>query len=164
MKTIPSVFEGSNCNKFNHVWRCTIPEDSECGILLNDKSKDRYNSKANYAFLSQHIVGLYGKWYNVYNGQECNQPIIPEVKKTQVLIRPTKKNFDTEVLNQIPFDNPLKKKPLLAYLRDKFPNEKGDRIRRSVQRLMSKRAIEIDRTYKTKPFVIQGKAFNYFGG
>lgn len=73
--------------------------------------------------------------------------------------RKSKVNFDKQVLEAIPFHK-YKKKPLLAYLRTQFPNEKGDRIRRAVSRLLEKRIIEIDKTYKTKPIVVKGYYYN----
>lgn len=62
------------------------------------------------------------------------------------------------------FENvPFKKKPLLAKLRDKYPNFNAGAINRQLNNLLKLRVLEIDTKYKTKPFVIQGQYFkNYF--
>ena len=62
------------------------------------------------------------------------------------------------------FENvPFKKKPLLAKLRDKYPQLNAGSINRQLNNLLKLRVLEIDTKYKTKPFVIQGQYFkNYF--
>jgi len=62
------------------------------------------------------------------------------------------------------FENvPFKKKPLLAKLRDKYPQFNSGSINRQLNNLLKFRVLEIDTKYKTKPFVIQGQYFkNYF--
>jgi len=62
------------------------------------------------------------------------------------------------------FENvPFKKKPLLAKLRNKYPQFNSGSINRQLNNLIKLRVLEIDTKYKTKPFVIQGQYFkNYF--
>jgi len=62
------------------------------------------------------------------------------------------------------FENvPFKKKPLLAKLRDKYPQFNAGSINRQLNNLLKLRVLEIDTKYKTKPFIIQGQYFkNYF--
>jgi hypothetical protein len=52
-----------------------------------------------------------------------------------------------------------KKRNLIKLLRDKFPKVKAGIIHRIIKKNMDLRILEIDRTYKTKPYVIKGKYF-----
>ena len=52
-----------------------------------------------------------------------------------------------------------KKRNLIKLLKDKFPKVKAGVIHRLIKKNLSLRILEIDRTYKTKPFVIKGKYF-----
>ena len=55
-----------------------------------------------------------------------------------------------------------KKKNLIKALREKFPDVSSGIICRLIKKKLELRQIEIDRTYKTKPYVIKGKY--YIGG
>jgi|GEM_PF-3393815 len=52
-----------------------------------------------------------------------------------------------------------KKKNLIKALREKFPDVSSGIICRLIKKKLELRQIEIDRTYKTKPYVIKGKYF-----
>ena len=52
-----------------------------------------------------------------------------------------------------------KKRNLIKLLRDKFPKVKACIVHRLIKKKLELRQIEIDRTYKTKPYVIKGKYF-----
>ena len=52
-----------------------------------------------------------------------------------------------------------KKRNLIKLLRDKFPKVKAGIIHRLIKKNIDLRIIEIDRTYKTKPYIIKGKYF-----
>ena len=52
-----------------------------------------------------------------------------------------------------------KKRNLIKVLREKFPNVKAGVIHRLIKKNMNLRILEIDRTYKTKPYVIKGKYY-----
>ena len=52
-----------------------------------------------------------------------------------------------------------KKRNLIKLLRDKFPKVKAGVIHRLIKKNLSLRILEIDTTYKTKPYVIKGKYF-----
>ena len=52
-----------------------------------------------------------------------------------------------------------KKRNLIKLLKDKFPKVKAGVIHRLIKKNLSLRILEIDRTYKTKPYVIKGKYF-----
>jgi len=67
-----------------------------------------------------------------------------------------KSQIKDEIFNLIAKDN-YKKKNLIKALRNKFPDIKSGVICRIIKKYLSLRVLEIDRTYKTKPFVIKGK-------
>ena len=52
-----------------------------------------------------------------------------------------------------------KKRNLIKALREKFPDVSSGIICRLIKRKLSLRILEIDRTYKTKPYVIKGKYY-----
>ena len=52
-----------------------------------------------------------------------------------------------------------KKRNLIKALRNKFPDVNSGVICRMIKKFLSLRVLEIDRTYKTKPFVIKGKYY-----
>ena len=52
-----------------------------------------------------------------------------------------------------------KKRNLIKVLREKFPKVSAGIIHRLIKKKLELRQIEIDRTYKTKPYVIKGKYF-----
>lgn len=52
-----------------------------------------------------------------------------------------------------------KKRNLIKLLRDKFPNVNAGIIHRLLKKYLDLRILEIDRTYKTKPYVIKGKYY-----
>jgi len=52
-----------------------------------------------------------------------------------------------------------KKRNLIKLLRDKFPKVKAGIIHRIIKKNIDLRILEIDRTYKTKPYIIKGKYF-----
>ena len=67
-----------------------------------------------------------------------------------------KSQIKDEIFNLIGKDN-YKKKNLIKALRNKFPDIKSGVICRILKKYLSLRVLEIDRTYKTKPFIIKGK-------
>ena len=69
-----------------------------------------------------------------------------------------KSQIKDEIFNFIAKDN-YKKKNLIKALRNKFPDIKSGVICRILKKYLSLRVLEIDRTYKTKPFVIKGKYY-----
>ena len=52
-----------------------------------------------------------------------------------------------------------KKRNLIKALREKFPDVSSGIICRLIKKKLELRHIEIDKTYKTKPYVIKGKYF-----
>lgn len=53
----------------------------------------------------------------------------------------------------------LKKKPLLAKLREVYPDVKPISLNTQLNNLLKHRALEIDTKYKTKPLIIEGAYF-----
>ena len=51
----------------------------------------------------------------------------------------------------------LKKKPLIAKFREKFPKLSSSQICRFVNNQLKLKVIEIDKKYKTKPIVVKGR-------
>ena len=54
-------------------------------------------------------------------------------------------------------DTGLKKKPLIAKMRDKFPKLSSSQICRFVNNQLKLKVITIDTKYKTKPVIIKGR-------
>ena len=52
-----------------------------------------------------------------------------------------------------------KKRNLIKALRELFPDVNAGVIHRLIKKNMDLRILEIDRTYKTKPYVIKGKYY-----
>ena len=82
--------------------------------------------------------------------------ITPYVKDDERITKSIKGEIESELFNLIGQDN-YKKRNLIKALRNKFPDVNSGVICRMIKKLLSLRVLEIDRTYKTKPFVIKGK-------
>ena len=82
--------------------------------------------------------------------------ITPYVKDDERITKSIKGEIESELFNLIGKDN-YKKRNLIKALRNKFPDVNSGVICRMIKKLLSLRVLEIDRTYKTKPFVIKGK-------
>ena len=68
----------------------------------------------------------------------------------------------SEVMFRLIDNDKYKKRNLIKALRQMFPDVNSGVICRLIKKYLSLRILEIDRTYKTKPFVIKGKY--YVGG
>ena len=84
--------------------------------------------------------------------------ITPYVKDDERITKSIKGEIESELFNLIGKDN-YKKRNLIKALRNKFPDVNSGVICRMIKKLLSLRVLEIDRTYKTKPFVIKGKYY-----
>jgi hypothetical protein len=118
-------------NEEGHVWL----EKSQayiCPSYLNKTYTDFSDADAEWL-------------YNLY------QKHFPNAKVNGI-----KSQIKDEIFNLIGKDN-YKKKNLIKALRNKFPDIKSGVICRILKKYLSLRVLEIDRTYKTKPFVIKGK-------
>ena len=85
--------------------------------------------------------------YNLY------QKHFPNAKVSGI-----KSQVKDEIFNLIEKDN-YKKKNLIKALRNKFPEISSGIICRIIKNYLSLRVLEIDKKYKTKPFVVKGKYY-----
>jgi replicative superfamily II helicase len=84
--------------------------------------------------------------------------ITPYVKDDERITTSVKSEIAGEMFKLIDTGK-YKKKNLIKALREKFPEVNSGVICRLIKKNMNLRLIEIDRTYKTKPYVIKGKYF-----
>ena len=82
--------------------------------------------------------------------------ITPYVKDDTRVTTSIKGEIQSELFYLIDKDK-YKKRNLIKELRNKFPDVNSGVICRMIKKYLSLRVLEIDRTYKTKPFVIKGK-------
>jgi len=87
--------------------------------------------------------------------------ITPYVKDDDRITTSIKSEIADEMFKLVS-NGKYKKRNLIKVLRDKFPNVNAGVIHRLIKKNMDLRILEIDRTYKTKPYVIKGKY--YIGG
>ena len=80
------------------------------------------------------------------------------VKDDERITKSIKGEIQSELFNLIEKDK-YKKRNLIKALRNKFPDVNSGVICRMIKKYLSLRVLEIDRTYKTKPFVIKGKYY-----
>ena len=82
--------------------------------------------------------------------------ITPYVKDDERITKSIKSEISEELFKLIDSDK-YKKRNLIKALRNKFTDVNSGVICRMIKKYLSLRVLEIDRTYKTKPFVIKGK-------
>ena len=118
-------------NEEGHVWLEKV-QAYVCPSYLNKTCTDFSDTNSEWL-------------YNLY------QKHFPNAKVNGI-----KSQIKDEIFNLIGKDN-YKKKNLIKALRNKFPDIKSGVICRILKKYLSLRVLEIDRTYKTKPFIIKGK-------
>ena len=84
--------------------------------------------------------------------------ITPYVKDDERITKSIKSEISEELFKLIDSDK-YKKRNLIKALRNKFTDVNSGVICRMIKKYLSLRVLEIDRTYKTKPFVIKGKYY-----
>ena len=84
--------------------------------------------------------------------------ITPYVKDDTRITTSIKDEIRSELFYLIDKDK-YKKRNLIKALRNKFPDVNSGVICRIIKKYLTLRILEIDRTYKTKPFVIKGKYY-----
>ena len=70
------------------------------------------------------------------------------------------KNINNDISSAIKnliVSDKLKKKPFIKVIRGQFPEVSSGVVCRILNKLISSRVIEIDRTFKTKPLLVKGK-------
>ena len=84
--------------------------------------------------------------------------VTPYVKDDERITTSIKGEIQSELFNLIEKDK-YKKRNLIKALRNKFPEVNSGVICRLIKKLLSFRILEIDKTFKTKPFIIKGKYY-----
>ena len=84
---------------------------------------------------------------------------IDKFEKEKPSIEKSVKSEISDVLFNLIDNDKYKKRNLIKALRDKFPNVNAGIIHRMINKYLDLRVLEIDRTYKTKPYVVKGKYF-----
>ena len=84
--------------------------------------------------------------------------ITPYVKDDERITTSIKGEIQSELFNLIEIGK-YKKRNLIKALRNKFPEVNSGVICRLIKKLLSFRILEIDKTFKTKPFIIKGKYY-----
>ena len=90
--------------------------------------------------------------------KEYKIDITPYVKDDERITTSIKSDITDRMFNLIS-NSKYKKRNLIKALRELFPDVNAGVIHRLIKKNLSLRILEIDRTYKTKPFVIKGKYF-----
>jgi len=122
-------------NEQGEVWLDKV-QAYVCPSYLNETCTD-FREKS-----SELVYNIYQKYYGHKEGKN-------------------KSEISDELFNLID-SGKYKKRNLIKALRLKFPDVNSGVICRLIKKYLSLRILEIDRTYKTKPFVIKGKY--YVGG
>ena len=119
-------------NEHGHIWLDKV-QAYVCPSYLN-KIKTDFSDES-----SESLYKLYQKYYgNSMNG------IKYEIRST--------------IFKLIEKDR-YKKRNLIKALREEYPKVSSNIICRIIKNYLSLRILEIDTTYKTKPFVIKGKYY-----
>ena len=145
-----------------------IPNDAPIQVALDKKYWGSNHVDENEAMeLGQQLSNLSmpsmcGSWVSEdkFNSllEKYKIDITPYVKDDERITKSIKGEIESELFNLIGKDN-YKKRNLIKALRNKFPDVNSGVICRMIKKLLSLRVLEIDRTYKTKPFVIKGKYY-----
>lgn len=131
---------------FTYLDKCDTLESEKLSMLLANLSMP----KMCYCWSSTDDFNyLLNKYKIDINKFEKEQPTIEKSVKLKI--------SDT-IFNLID-TNKYKKRNLIKALRDKFPNVNAGIIHRLLKKYLDLRILEIDRTYKTKPYVIKGKYY-----
>ena len=119
-------------NEHGHIWLDKV-QAYVCPSYLN-KIKTDFSDESSECFYK-----LYQKYYgNSMNG--------------------IKSEIRSMIFKLIEKDN-YKKRNLIKALRKQYPKVSSNIICRIIKNYLNLRVLEIDRTYKTKPFIIKGKYY-----
>ena len=80
-------------------------------------------------------------------------------KKTTLSPKQEKKKRQQDLMNFLStlVNTGLKKKPLIAKMREQFPKLSSSQVCRFINNQLKLKVIEIDKKYKTKPIVVKGR-------
>lgn len=82
---------------------------------------------------------------------------VSEFEKETIGVESSVKNEIANTLFNLIETKQYKKRNLIKELRNKYPSVNAGIIHRMIKKFLSLRILEIDRTYKTKQYVIKGK-------
>ena len=119
-------------NEHGHIWLDKV-QAYVCPSYLNKDSTD-FSDESSESFYK-----LYQKHY----GSSTNG---------------IKSEIRSMIFKLIEKDN-YKKRNLIKALREQYPKVSSNIICRIIKNYLRLRVLEIDRTYKTKPFIIKGKYY-----
>jgi hypothetical protein len=145
-----------------HLGRCDYPA---AGVSKEDFNKYRLNRDK---LLDYHQFVFSYTNYDNQNSFEKFNKLCQKYKITDIEWMPkTKRENDgynrgtvQQMILKFVYENDkLKKKPLLAKLREVYPDVKPISLNTQLNNLLKHRALEIDRKYKTKPLIVEGAYF-----
>lgn len=131
---------------FTYLDKCDNLETEKLGMLLANLSMPRMC----YSWSTTDDFNYLLNKYKIDVSQfEKEKPTIEKSVKSEI----------AGALFNLIENNNYKKRNLIKALRDKFPDVNAGVIHRLIKKYLSLRIIEIDRTYKTKQYVIKGKYY-----
>ena len=94
----------------------------------------------------------------IKSNKEIKKSFITE-KKTTLSPKQEKKKRQQDLMNFLStlVNTGLKKKPLIAKMREQFPKLSSSQVCRFINNQLKLKVIEIDKKYKTKPIVVKGR-------
>ena len=119
-------------NEHGHIWLDKV-QAYVCPSYLNKDNTD-FSDESSESFY---------KLYQKYYGSNING-IKSEIRST---------------LFKLIEKDKYKKRNLIKALREQYPKVSSNIICRIIKNYLNLRVLEIDRTYKTKPFIIKGKYY-----
>lgn len=131
---------------FTYLDKCDNLETEKLGMLLANLSMP----KMCYSWISvDDFNNLLNKYKIDVNKFEKEKSSVEKSVKSEIV----------DTLFNLIENNKYKKRNLIKVLREKFPEVNAGIIHRLIKKYLSLRIIEIDRTYKTKPYIIKGKYY-----
>lgn len=131
---------------FTYLDKCDNLETEKLGMLLANLSMP----KMCYSWISvDDFNNLLNKYKIDVNKFEKEKSSVEKSVKSEIV----------DTLFNLIENNKYKKRNLIKALREKFPEVNAGIIHRLIKKYLSLRIIEIDRTYKTKPYIIKGKYY-----
>ena len=98
-----------------------------------------------------------------FNSEEYNTLLGKHKVSLSMFVKQTAKtdnNINNDIssaIRNLIMSDKLKKKPFIKVIRGQFPEVSSVVVCRILNKLISSRVIEIDRTFKTKPLLVEGK-------
>jgi len=129
------------------------------GIIDKDNNVQLNDEQVPYYFLNEDCTAFNPPRGNMpYQSDEWAFKFLKKHGMYDNLDVPSKSEVADEMFKLVETGK-YKKRNLIKVLREKFPNVKAGVIHRLIKKNMNLRILEIDRTYKTKPYVIKGKYY-----